>query len=103
MDYITGVLCAVADKRLSSEVGFRGICRKVLVSGMVGIENVIDVQVFGKGSVLRVAAIFFYLSNEGISLMENAGRLGLPIPERLNKVLEQLREKSEDEEGGGKC
>lgn len=98
VDYITGVMCAVADKKLSSEVGFKGICRKVLIFILVGIANILDVQVIGTGSVLRTAVIFFYLSNEGVSLLENAGHLGLPIPEKLKTVLEQLHDRSESEE-----
>lgn len=97
-DYITGVMCAVIDKKLSSEVGFRGICRKVLIFILVGIANILDVQVIGTGSVLRTAVIFFYISNEGVSLMENAGHLGLPIPEKLKLVLKQLHDRAEDEE-----
>ena len=94
VDYITGVMCAVADKKLSSEVGFKGICRKVLIFLLVGIANIIDVQVIHTGSVLRTAVIFFYLSNEGVSLLENAGHLGLPIPEQLKTVLEQLHDRA---------
>ena len=94
-DYITGVMCAVADKKLSSEVGFKGICRKVIIFMLVGIAHVIDVNVIATGSVLRTAVIFFYLSNEGVSLLENAGHLGLPIPEKLKIVLEQLHDRSE--------
>ena len=97
-DYITGVLCAVSDKKLSSEVGFRGICRKVLIFLLVGIGNVIDVQVLGQPGVLRTAIIFFYLSNEGLSLTENAAHLGLPIPEKLKAVLEQLHDRDEKED-----
>ena len=103
MDYITGVMCAAADRKLSSEVGFKGICRKVLIFMMVGIANVLDVLIIGSGSVLRTAVIFFYLSNEGVSLLENAGHLGLPIPEKLKAVLEQLHRQSEenaDDENG---
>ena len=100
MDYITGVMCAAADQKLSSEVGFKGICRKVLIFMMVGIANVLDVQIIGNGSVLRTAVIFFYLSNEGVSLLENAGHLGLPIPSRLKAVLEQLHDRSEDGDEG---
>lgn len=96
-DYITGVMCAVADKELSSEVGFKGICRKMLIFILVGIANILDVQVIGTGSVLRTAVIFFYLSNEGVSLLENAGHLGLPIPEKLKAVLEQLHDRAETE------
>ena len=99
-DYITGIMCAISDKKLSSEVGFKGICRKVLIFMLVGIANVLDVQVIGTGSVLRTAVIFFYLSNEGISLLENAAHLGLPIPEKLEKVLEQLHDRSEEDKDG---
>ena len=97
-DYLTGVMCAISEKKLSSEVGFRGICRKVQIFILVGIANILDVQVIGTGSVLRTAIIFFYISNEGISLLENAGRLGLPIPEKLKLVLEQLHNESEKED-----
>ncbi|OLR55028.1 holin [Hornefia porci] len=96
-DYLTGVMCAIADRRLSSEVGFRGICRKVLVFVLVGIANIIDVQVIGQEGILRTAVIFFYLSNEGVSLLENAGHLGLPIPDQLEDVLEQLHKRAEKE------
>lgn len=95
VDYITGVMCAIRDKKLSSEVGFKGICRKVLIFLLVGIANILDVQVIGTGSVLRTAVVFFYISNEGISLLENAGHLGLPIPEKMKAVLEQLHDHSE--------
>ena len=97
MDYITGVMCAINDHKLSSEVGFRGICRKVIIFMLVGIGHILDVSVIGTGSVLRTAIIFFYLSNEGVSLLENAGHLGLPIPEKLKDVLEQLHDRAEKE------
>lgn len=99
VDYVTGVMCAVADKKLSSEVGFKGICRKVLIFLLVGIANILDVQVIGTGSVLRTAVIFFYISNEGVSLLENAAHLGLPIPEKMKAVLEQLHDRAENEKG----
>ena len=95
LDYLTGVMCAVADHKLSSEVGFKGICRKVLIFALVGIGHVLDTQVIGTGSILRTAVIFFYLSNEGVSLVENAAHLGLPIPEKLKAVLEQLHGRAE--------
>ena len=95
IDYITGVFCAIADKSLSSEVGFKGICRKVLIFVLVGIGNIIDVYVLGDSSVLRTAVIFFYLSNEGVSFLENASRLGLPIPDKLKEVLSQLHDKGD--------
>ena len=95
VDYITGVMCAIADHTLSSSVGFKGICRKVLIFTLVGIGHILDTQVIGSGSVLRTAVIFFYISNEGVSLVENAAHLGLPIPEKLKAVLEQLHDRSE--------
>lgn len=96
-DYITGVMCAVSDKKLSSSVGFKGICRKVLILMLVGIANLLDVQVIGTGAVLRTAVIFFYLSNEGVSLLENAGHLGLPIPVKLKEILAQLHDRAESD------
>ena len=98
LDYATGIMCAIADHKLSSEVGFKGICRKVLIFAMVGIGHVLDVNVIGAGSVLRTAVIFFYLSNEGVSLVENAAHLGLPVPAKLKSVLEQLHDRAEKEE-----
>ena len=95
IDYLTGVMCAVTDHSLSSEIGFRGICRKVLIFLLVGVANILDVSVIGNGSVLRTAVIFFYISNEGVSLMENAGHLGLPIPKKMQDVLRQLHDKGE--------
>ena len=100
IDYITGVMCAISDKTLSSEVGFRGICRKVLIFLLVGIGNIIDVQVLGSPGVLRTAVIFFYLSNEGVSLLENASHLGLPVPDAIKTVLEQLHDRAAGKEEG---
>ncbi len=97
-DYITGVMCAINDHKLSSAVGFRGICRKVLIFMLIGIANILDVHVVGKGAVLRSAVIFFYLSNEGISLLENAGHIGMPIPKQLKDVLEQLHDREGSEQ-----
>ena len=101
LDYITGLMCAVADKKLSSTVGFKGICRKVLILMLVGVANVMDVHVMGTGSALRGAVIAFYLSNEGLSLLENAAHIGLPIPDRMKNVLAQLHDR-EDEFNNGK-
>ena len=97
VDYVTGLMCAVADKKLSSSVGFKGICRKVLIFTLVGIGNIVDVYVLGQGGVLRTAVIFFYLSNEGVSILENSAHLGLPIPEKLKEVLEQLHERGDND------
>ena len=97
-DYLTGVMCAVSDKVLSSNVGFKGICRKVLIFLLVGIANILDVHVIGTGSVLRTAVIFFYISNEGVSLLENAAHLGLPVPGKIKAVLEQFHDRAEKTE-----
>ena len=97
IDYVTGVMCAIADKNRSSEVGFKGICRKVLIFTLVGIGNILDIYVLGQAGILRTAVIFFYLSNEGVSLLENSAHLGLPIPEKLKDVLAQLHDKGGDD------
>lgn len=89
-DYATGVLAAINEKRLSSAVGFTGIARKILIFTLIGLANLLDVYVLGAGAVLRTATIFFYLSNEGISLLENTTRLGLPIPQQLKDTLAAL-------------
>lgn len=96
VDYVTGVMCAIVDRKLSSSVGFKGIFRKVLIFVMVGIAHILDAQVIGNGSVLRTAVIFFYISNEGVSLLENASCLGLPVPEPVKAVLKQLHDRSEE-------
>ena len=97
LDYLTGIMCAIVDKKLSSAVGFKGIFKKVLIFGLVGIGHILDTYVIGNGSILRTAVIFFYLSNEGVSLIENAAHLGLPIPKKLKEVLEQLHNRAEKE------
>ena len=95
LDYISGIMCAVIDKKLSSEVGFKGIFKKVLILMLVGIANVIDVHVVGTGNALRGATVCFYLSNEGLSILENTVHLGLPVPEKLKEVLSQLHNRDE--------
>ena len=95
IDYITGVMCAVVDKKLSSEVGFKGIFKKILIFAMVAVGHMLDTNILGNGSVLRTAVIFFYIANEGVSLLENTARLGLPVPQKLKDVLAQLHGKDE--------
>ena len=97
IDYITGIMCAIADKELSSEVGFKGICKKVLIFALVGIGNLLDIYILGQAGILRNVVIFFYLSNEGVSILENASHLGLPIPEKLKEILKQLHNRKESE------
>lgn len=95
-DYVTGVMCAINDKRLSSEIGFKGICRKIIIFMLIGVANLIDVYVIKSGAMLRTATIFFYLSNEGISLLENAVHLGLPVPEKIKQALKQLADNKKE-------
>lgn len=90
IDYLTGIMVAVLEKKLSSEVGFRGIFKKVLIFSLVAVAHIIDAELIRTGSAIRTAVIFFYLSNEGISILENTAKIGLPIPEKLKTVLEQL-------------
>ena len=97
IDYITGLMCAILDKKLSSEVGFRGIFKKVLIFSLVAIGNIVDQSVNGEGSVIRTAVIFFYLSNEGVSILENAAHIGLPVPQKLKDILEQLHNRTDKE------
>ena len=96
LDYITGLMCAVIDKKLSSAVGFKGICKKVLILMLVGVANVVDIHIVGTGSALRSAVICFYLSNEGLSLLENAAHIGLPIPDKMKDVLAQLHGRTDE-------
>ena len=93
LDYISGVMCAIIDKKLSSAVGFKGICKKVFILMLVGVAHIIDLHVVGTGSALRGAVICFYMSNEGLSLLENAAHIGLPIPDKLRDILTQLHDK----------
>ena len=102
IDYITGIMCAVIDKKLYSAVGAKGIFKKVLILMLVGIANVIDVHVVGTGSALRGATVCFYLSNEGLSILENTVHLGLPVPDKLKEVLSQLHRRGEKEKESGK-
>ena len=95
IDYITGVMCAINDQKLSSAVGFRGLCRKVLTFMLVGIAHVLDVHILGQAGVIRTAVVFWALANNGLSIIENSTHLGLPVPEQLKLVLEQLHDRAE--------
>jgi toxin secretion/phage lysis holin len=97
IDYITGVMVAVLEKKLSSNIGFKGIFKKMLIFLIVGAANILDTEVLGSGSALRTAVIFFYLSNEGVSILENAAHAGLPIPQKLKEILVQLHERDNSE------
>lgn len=98
IDYVTGVMVAILEKKLSSGIGFRGIFKKVLIFSLVAIGHIIDERLIGDGSVIRTAVIFFYISNEGISIIENANKIGLPIPEKLKDILVQLHDKDGKED-----
>ena len=100
LDYVSGVMCAIIDKKLSSAVGFKGICKKVFILMLVGVAHIIDLHVVGTGSALRGAVICFYLSNEGLSLLENAAHIGLPIPDKLRDILSQLHDKERTTDQG---
>ncbi len=92
-DYVTGVLRAIVEKQLSSAIGFKGICKKVCIFTLVDVANVLDVHIIGSGGVLCSAVIFFYLSNEGISIVGHAARMGLPVPKKLQEAMKEIREK----------
>ena len=92
-DYITGVIVAVVKKQLSSEIGAKGIAKKVLMLIIVAVANVLDVQIIGGGAGLRNITIIFYAANEVISLLENTGKLGVPYPPKMLEMLEQLKNK----------
>ena len=91
LDYITGIIAAVVEKKLSSEVGARGIAKKVIMLLVVAVANIADRSVIGEGNVLRSVTAMFYIANEGISLLENGARLGVPMPKKLIDVLAQLK------------
>lgn len=97
IDYVTGLMCAILEKKLSSVIGARGIFKKVVIFTLVGVAHIIDSRIIGDGSAIRTAVIFFYLSNEGISIIENASKIGLPIPQKLKDILAQLNSKKEDD------
>ena len=98
VDYLTGVMVAILDRKLSSDIGFRGIFKKVMIFALVAVAHTIDSQILGDGSAIRTAVIFFYISNEGISILENAAIIGLPIPQKLQDVLAQLSTKTKEDD-----
>lgn len=99
VDYITGIIKAIIKKKLNSEIGFKGILKKIIIFMIVGVANLIDVNILSGENVLRAAIIFFYISNEGISIIENCSKIGLPIPQKLKDVLEQLNQKEDNANG----
>ena len=97
-DYFTGVISAINNKKLSSDIGFEGISKKICIFVLVAIANIVDVNILNSGAAVRTAVIFFYLSNEGISVLENAVKLGLPVPEKLRNVLLKMNEEGSDDD-----
>lgn len=95
IDYITGIMAAILEKKLSSNIGFKGIFKKVLIFTFVGIGHIVDIYILQNGSAVRTAVIFFYLSNEGLSIIENATKIGLPVPEKLKAVFVELGKEEE--------
>ena len=96
VDYITGVAAAAIEHKLNSEIGFKGITKKLLLFCIVGVAHVLDLYVIGSGAVCRSAVVLFYIANEGLSIIENSARCGLPIPEKLKIILEQLKESNNE-------
>lgn len=97
IDYITGVMLAIQEKNISSEIGFKGISKKIMIFALVTVANIIDQQVLGSGSSLRTMLIMFYLANEGISILENASKIGLPIPNKLKNTLQEINDNESEE------
>lgn len=96
LDYITGILCAVSTKTLSSEVGFKGLVKKLMILVIIAVAHLVDAYIIGTGSALMSAVILFFAANEAISIIENAAALGLPVPKKLRDVLEQIRNKENE-------
>lgn len=94
LDYVTGVICAAANKRLSSEIGFKGLIKKALIFALVAVAGVADKVIPATNQAIRAAVILFYIANEAISILENVAELGLPVPEKLKAVL--IKTKGED-------
>ncbi|HFI0253684.1 TPA: holin family protein [Streptococcus suis] len=93
IDYLTGIFAAVVEKQLSSSIGFRGIFKKIAILFLVSLGHLIDTAIIKQGGTIRTMVIFFYLSNEGLSILENTVRIGLPIPEKLQAILKQINER----------
>lgn len=99
LDYITGLIVGAARHKLNSHTSFVGLCKKALILIVVAVAHIIDSQLLGgNASVFRSAACGLYIANEGLSILENSGKLGLPMPKKLKKALEQLRDKDDKEE-----
>lgn len=98
VDYVTGIMIAIIEKTLSSQIGFRGICKKMIMLGVVAVAHIIDKSLLGDSAILRTAACAFYIANEGLSVLENAANLGIPLPKKLMDVLKQLKDKNDEDD-----
>ena len=94
IDYITGVVIAILNKELSSEVGFKGLCKKMMIFALVYLAVLVDKST--GTDFIRTLVIMFYTANEGISVLENAGKLGVPYPAKLKEILVQLKKNTEE-------
>lgn len=97
LDYVTGVIIAIINKKLSSEIGFRGLAKKLLILVFVSLGHIADTYVLGGTAVAMTAVMLFYIANESISIIENAATLGLPIPKKLRSIMEQIKNESEED------
>lgn len=97
LDYITGVIVAITKHELSSEIGFKGLAKKFLILIFIALAHILDVNVLNTFAVLQSAVMMFFIANEGISLVENAAKLGLPIPSKFLDILKQLKKQGEAE------
>lgn len=101
LDYVSGVLVGASKRKLNSQTSFRGLCKKAMILLIVAVAHIVDTQILGgTASVFRSATCGLYIASEGLSIMENAGKLGVPLPRKLKEVLEQLHDKSEEDSNG---
>ena len=91
-DYISGIIRAGFERKLSSKIGFKGILKKIMIFIIVGIANICDKNLIKNQAIIRSSIIFFYIANEGLSILENALAMDLPIPKKLKILLEQFKE-----------
>src|SRR5690606_32453048 len=99
IDYITGFIAAGAEGKLSSEVGFKGIAKKIIIFVLVAVGHLLDKALGGQNDMFRDATIFFFLANELLSIIENSGRAGVPIPQILHNAVEILKGKGDEKNG----
>lgn len=95
LDYITGVLSAFYSKELSSKVGFKGILKKVFYLVIIALSVRID-NLMGQQNIIRTFVIYYFVANDGLSILENAGELGIKLPKKLYEALDQLKKKGDE-------